>query len=162
MRSSLLLPLVLLVGLTLAGAGCRSRAAREGRWVYKTFTHAVTGAGRPDSKGPLDLRELMPFEWDRMIVLPPYSSPAAIEEKLGFAWNDGKSSRSQLEDRYLLLIFVKGDEVVAWLDIPQDRSDLTALLDLGYIARADAVFSVRRGAARRMEVRPRVNTPTTP
>lgn len=158
MRASLLLPLVLLAGLTAASTGCRSRAQREGRWIYKTFTHAVSGAGRADSKGPLDLRELLPFEWDRMIVLPPYSSPPEIEQKLGFPFEDVKSSRSQLEDRYLLLIFVKGDEVAAWLDIPRDRSDLTALVDLGYIARADAVFSVRGSTGRRMDVRPRVTT----
>ena len=61
----------------------------------------------------IDMRELTPFEWDRMYVIQPYTQPEAINRKLGFEWTKAKTSPIQMFDTVILLVFVKGKEVVA-------------------------------------------------
>jgi hypothetical protein len=145
----------LAVGALAVGAsGCRSSAERESQWLRKSFGPMIRQA-RNAQTGILDLRERMRFDWDRLIVLPPYSSAEALKSKLGFEWPAGQKSNSQMSDRYSMLVFVKGQEVAAWTDVDRERTSLDPLMDKGYIARADAVFTMR--AARRkveLELRP--------
>ena len=71
---------------------------------------------RAFKQGPgtvIDMRELTPFEWDRMYIIQPYTQPEAINRKLGFEWAGAKTSPIQMFDTIILLVFVKGKEVVA-------------------------------------------------
>ena len=46
-------------------------------------------------------------------VIQPYTPPEAINQKLGFEWAKAKTSPIQMFDTIILLVFVKGKEVVA-------------------------------------------------
>jgi hypothetical protein len=74
---------------------------------------------RTVKQGPgtvIEMRELTPFEWDRMYVIQPYTQPEAINRKLGFEWAGAKTSPIQMFDSIILLVFVKGKDVVADVD----------------------------------------------
>lgn len=59
------------------------------------------------------MRDLTPFEWDRLYVIQPYASPEEINRVLGFEWAGAKSSNIDMFDTIRLLVFVKDAEVVA-------------------------------------------------
>jgi hypothetical protein len=86
-------------------AACRDKGAELQQKLVKTV-----------KQGPgtvIDMRELTPFEWDRMYVIQPYTPPEAINRQLGFEWAEAKTSDIQMFDTIILLVFVKGKEVVA-------------------------------------------------
>ncbi|MBA3354717.1 MAG: hypothetical protein H0U18_02015 [Pyrinomonadaceae bacterium] len=64
----------------------------------------------------IQMRDLTPFEWDRMHVIQPYTPPEAINRKLGFEWAGANRSNIEMFDTIRLLVFTKGKEVVADLD----------------------------------------------
>jgi hypothetical protein len=84
---------------------CRDRGAELEKKLIKTV-----------KQGPgtvFQMRDLTPFEWDRMYVIQPYTPPEAINRKLGFEWAGAKSSSIGTFDTIRLLVFVNGKEVVA-------------------------------------------------
>jgi hypothetical protein len=86
-------------------AACRDRSAELEQELVKTV-----------KRGPgtvFQMRDLTPFEWDRMYVIQPYTPPEAINEKLGFEWAGAKGSNIGSFDTIRLLVFVKGKEVAA-------------------------------------------------
>ncbi len=153
----------LLLGLTLAfllPAACTSRALKNSRNSRKMFIESIQRAGRSPT-GVFDMRELLPFAWDRFLVLPANAHAAEVNSKLGFQWDDLNKSRSQILPQFLLLVFVKGQKVAAWIDLDRNRYSFEPFLDRGYVARADSLFDIRGAGRRRVEISPRRGTSTT-
>jgi hypothetical protein len=154
------LALLGLTALLLTGAAsCRSAAERESKRIRRPFTLAVQQALKSGT-ATLDLRELLPFEWDRFVVFPPLASVDSVEGKLGFPWPELKKSVSQINQGYVVLVFVKGQEVVAWVDFEKRRVDFTPLIEHGLIPRERTAFSLLESGHRRHEVHLRpIRTP---
>jgi len=83
-------------------------------------------------------------DWDRVYVFGAYSWPDQTAKVLGFRWLDGARSASTIQDRYQLLVFTKGSDVVTWVDFDRGR----AALDVkdGVLTREQAVFRKVRTA----------------
>jgi hypothetical protein len=73
--------------------------------------HEAATSGRP-----FRLADATDFDWDRFYAVPPYSSPKAIEEQLGFEWGDAVHSGIKTNDVITLLVFVRDGEVVKAFD----------------------------------------------
>lgn len=71
----------------------------------------------------LRMRELTEFQWDRMHVFGPYSSPDHIERELGFAWLPAASTGITDNDGISLLVFVRNDAVVRHVTQPRTPCD---------------------------------------
>jgi hypothetical protein len=152
--SRLLSHLVLLAALAAGSVACRSDSDRESQWLRQSFGPMVR-AVRNKQTGIMDMRNLMRFDWDRLIVLPPLATPDVVKRRLGFEWEGAKKSLSQLDQRYLILAFVKGQKVTAWTDVDRERTSFDPLLERGYVAKDDAVFTMRAGRRRvELDVRP--------
>ena len=78
----------------------------------------------------MSVADLTPFSWDRMFVFTPYTSQEEIERRLGFRWPDIHRTRIWMDDAVVLVVFVRGDSVVAWHDEPRS-------LDLNGITRPE-------------------------
>ena len=61
--------------------------------------------------GEIDLREIAPFEWDRVLLVAPGTPRAAISRRLGREWTG-----IDTVDGGDLLIFLKDGEVVRFAD----------------------------------------------
>src|SRR5689334_3369394 len=133
--------LLALVALA-AGGGCRTTVEKNSQWVKPAFNKYVQKAVRSPT-GNLDVREQLKLDWDRMIVLPPHISPEETQKRLGFKWEGAQKSASQMVERYVQLVFVKDQAVVAAFDFERSRVDFEPLVEKGYIPRADAVFVLR-------------------
>lgn len=75
-----------------------------------------------ESGEPVDLGLLVAGEWDRFVVVCPYEPEAAVEERLGFTWDDFPGT---LEDEgEALFVFPAGDDVVTWARVGRADGDL--------------------------------------
>jgi hypothetical protein len=77
--------------------------------LAERFTRAVALA--PENDGTVDLRELAPFEWDRVLLVQAGTSRDAISRRLGREWTG-----IDTVDGGDLLIFLRGGEVVRFAD----------------------------------------------
>src|SRR3954454_18752085 len=77
--------------------------------LAERFTRAVALARQ--NEGTVDLREIAPFEWDRVLLVQAGTSRAEISKRLGRAWTG-----IDTVDGGDLLIFLRDDEVVRFAD----------------------------------------------
>ncbi|MGB3543084.1 hypothetical protein [Rubrivirga sp.] len=69
-----------------------------------------------DTSAVIDLEALAPFEWDRLYVVPPYTTEETFERS-GPEWPDRwEWSHTDLRDDRAFLIFALEDEVVSAFD----------------------------------------------
>ena len=87
---------------------CRDRNAELEQALIKTVKRGPGTVFR--------MRDLTPFEWERIYIIQPYTPPETINKKLGLEWAGANRSTIQSFDTIRLLLFVKGKEVVAEVD----------------------------------------------
>ena len=86
-------------------------------------------------KSYFDMKNITPFEWDRMYIIRPYTSRTEMHEKVGTKWTTADTYIGYLifdktwlgehpldDDIFQKLVFVKDNKVV--LDVTLDRSDV--------------------------------------
>ncbi len=71
----------------------------------------------------LDLSLLTPFKWDRVFFLHPYMTEEAVDAELGFRWRSHLKSDLTYSDAFELIVFVKGQEVVAAANVARSIGD---------------------------------------
>lgn len=104
--------------------------------LSESFTKAVALA--PQRDGIVDLRELAPFEWDRVLLVQPGTSRDAISRRLGREWTG-----IDTVDGGDVLIFLRGPEVVRFADYRGSNSFEGFERPFAELPRASAVLSVR-------------------
>src|SRR3954447_22701482 len=104
--------------------------------LAENFTKAVTQA--PDNGGKVELPALARFEWDRVLLVQPGTSRAAITRRLGHEWTG-----IDTVDGGDLLLFVKDGKVVRFADYRGSNTFEGFERPFDEIAREDATFSVR-------------------
>lgn len=94
----------------------------------------------------VDLSTLGGPEWDRVCIFGPYSDNSTAERALGFRWDLERKTSVHSSDRVNVLAFVKGTEVVAFVEHPRNLGDFAELSGT-CLARKDAVLErdTRRG-----------------
>lgn len=91
-----------LVGLFLAGCGGSDISSEISRQ-----------AGTGDR---LDLTQVGGSNWDRVCFLGPYTTNAAAEKTLGFAWDVELRTDIESSDGINVLVFVTGQHVASYLE----------------------------------------------
>jgi hypothetical protein len=128
-RMRYMVVLLLMIAL-LAGYALRHRLADAIRREFVASGRKV-----------MDLPKAVPFAWQRLCVLGPYSGQAQADELLGFRWKVEAHSDIARNDGITLLIFVKDKDVVAAVDYARADGDLNYAADHCY-QREDAKFTM--------------------
>ena len=95
---------IVILGLT--ATACSSPDVRVERRLIETVKR---GPGTQFS-----MRDLTPFEWERMHVFPPFITHDEIEDTLGFKWGRSLGILEIGNDNVRLVVFVQGKRVVAF------------------------------------------------
>jgi hypothetical protein len=86
-------------------------------------------AAQLEASGTIDLRAAMPGSWDRVCVFGPYSTDQDAFQTLGFSWSLTDNSAVWQSDGVSLLVFARGNEVVAAVDHPRRNGDFSTVAD---------------------------------
>ncbi len=78
-------------------------------------------------KGVIDLTSLGPATWDKICVVSPYMGNSEAAKRIGFEWDVEKKTSIYYSDHISLLVFIKGEEVIAFSEHPRDKGDFTQL-----------------------------------
>jgi hypothetical protein len=77
----------------------------------------------------VDLAAAVPGNWDRVCILGPYSNDIAATETLGFEWPAERLTDIEISDSISLLIFVKENAVLNYIEHPRRSGDFSNLRD---------------------------------
>lgn len=85
------------------------------------------------------LNDVTPFEWDRVIMIRPYTSKKEMEQMVGKKWTTHQTYLGYLfeksyfgkypieDDAFHKLLFIKGDEVVLDATLMKSEADFTQI-----------------------------------
>jgi hypothetical protein len=91
--------------------------------------------------GIVDLAEQLPGEWQRVCILPPYSTNRTARELLGFDYNVESRSAIPASDGITLLLAVDSGAVAGAFEIGRQNIDFASLGAVCY-GRSEARFSL--------------------
>ena len=91
--------------------------------------------------GIIDLAEQLPGEWQRVCILPPYSTNRTARELLGFDYDVESRSAIPASDGITLLLAVDNGTVVGAFEIGRRNIDFASLGAVCY-GRSEARFSL--------------------
>jgi hypothetical protein len=99
----------------------------------------------------VDFSKVAPFTWTRVYFFGPYGAPDLVFEKAGIHWDDADDADLALgNEGTQMVVFVRGDEVVRWVDYSTGLAWVGCLVrDRGW-ARATARFRLLRGSFLRL------------
>jgi hypothetical protein len=90
----------------------------------------------------LQMGVLAPFQWERLYVFPPYSSPEQIDRELGFACPSWRRADIDRRDDVTLLVFVADRRITRHLAHNRGKGDFAGLHRAAGYSRAEAAFVV--------------------
>jgi hypothetical protein len=80
-----------------------------------------------NSSAPINLAQVGPSTWERACIIVPYSTNKTAEQILGFKWDVQSKSSIGSSDGINLLVFLKGQEVLAYTEHRRDKGDFLKL-----------------------------------
>ena len=119
------------------------------RYLILILVLSLSGCGTHSSKplvldtdsGIVDLAEQLPGEWQKVCILPPYSTNRAAKELLGFEYNVEWHSSITVSDSITLLLTVDHGAVAKGFEIGRRNLDFSSLGSVCY-GRSEARFSL--------------------
>ena len=75
----------------------------------------------------VNLATVLPDPWHKVCILGPYSTTKHAYDTLGFAWPVETQSSISTSDTIALLLFVKNNEVIAFVEHSRRDGDFTNL-----------------------------------
>src|SRR5688500_10555854 len=99
-----------LLAVTFAGCSGEPGPQRVANAVAHERLDAAVARG-----GRIDLTKVMDREWDRVVLVAPYTPREGIDAMLGFSWEAGRALPRSQDDQNLLL-FVRDRAVVGFIE----------------------------------------------
>lgn len=129
----------LAVALAVMACACsRETTDKRSEWNGMVSSAVHTKAGNAGSVY-IDFRKMLPFDWDRVIFFPPYSTHDDIYDALGFRWRGVERASISERDDITLVVFAKGRRVVHYIEHPRVEGDFSRLR-AGYAYTAEEAY----------------------
>jgi hypothetical protein len=93
------------------------------------------------SQSFVDLSLEVDGDWERICIIPPYSSNGIVSKLLGFKFDVESKSSIDVLDGITLLVVINKNKVVKYFDVPRNNIDFSSL-DLGCYKNGNAKFSL--------------------
>lgn len=85
----------------------------------------------------IDISTITSFEWEKLYLFSPYSTPEQIFKTLGFS--DDIKSFISYDDGIILFVFVNNNKVVQYMDYPRNPDFNPVVRESGYNP-SEAIF----------------------
>lgn len=83
------------------------------------------------------------FKWDKLLIFTPYTDPKEIAGKQGFRWTNSIQTSIFVNDGENLLLFIKGDKVIRYINLPRNHGNFPDSLGRCCFDYNNAVFEVQ-------------------
>ncbi|EOD00360.1 hypothetical protein [Caldisalinibacter kiritimatiensis] len=104
-------------------------------------------------KTSFNMKDVTPFQWDKMYIISPYTSKSEIQEIVGIKWTTSNTYLGYLlyqktilgkypldDDIFHKLVFIKGEEVLLDITLNRMEIDFTKVKDVVFYNKAEFVI----------------------
>lgn len=92
-----------------------------------TITEEITRQYQSSGRTFVNLEKVLPTAWDKVCILGPHSTPKHAYDTLGFDWPIEMLTSISTDDSIALLLFVKNQEVIQFVEHPRRDGDFANL-----------------------------------
>jgi hypothetical protein len=112
---------------------------KPARYAFAAIALLLAACGSPEISSAIseqlartggrsvDLATVVKHSWDRVCILGPYSNNKIAQSTLGFEWDAELRTSIQFNEGISLLVFVSGQDVVAYVEHPRNMGDFSNL-----------------------------------
>jgi hypothetical protein len=104
--------------------------------VGATLTKRASG----DSGRPIDISDLPPSSWNRVVLVGPYNSRTEVERALGFSWPQYEHFGIEMSDSRSLIVLADARQVISVGELRRCLPDIDNGIQSKPIARDHAIF----------------------
>lgn len=109
--------------VALLNAGAHDRQKE----IFKTrLAAAVSKRDQSAEHVAVRLRDLTDFQWDKVYIFRPYTTPEDINKALGFIWAEAEETQIDKFDNFNLIVFTANNKVVSYVNLPLSIGNFTA------------------------------------
>lgn len=108
------------------------------------ISHDIESQLNQSQTEPIDIRAVGPADWESVCILEPYTNNQMAEEILGFQWDAESETEIDGSDGINVLVFVRGQEVVAFTEHPRNKGDFVGI-EPKCFSRQQAIFTRQVG-----------------
>ena len=117
----------------MCAAGCeRPLAGGE-------ISHEIAKQFELSGRRSVDLAKAAPGPWEKVCIIGPYMDNTGVSATLGFEWDSRSKTSILTNDSISLLLFVRGNQVVEYVEHPRKHGDFSNL-NTRCFAREKALF----------------------
>jgi hypothetical protein len=114
----------LLFAIALAAAFSTTACSVRDEEISRSIAYHIDSR----SSAPFSLQSLVRADWQRVCIVAPYATNESFEKVVGFKWNVQRHSSIGGNDGISLLVFIRGQEVVAFTEHPRGKGDFTRVI----------------------------------
>lgn len=111
---------IILFLIVILLAGCNNNLAISDEFVENRIDSFIMN----EERTVIDINSLTDFSWDKAYIFIPYTSSEEITEKINFKWKYSKSI--EYRDDINLIVFVKGKNVVSYIELLRKYGDFSS------------------------------------
>ncbi len=132
-----------LISLTIITLGCNSHSKSE--LIFKNKLGEIIHSAKSDTIS-IKMAELVEFEWDYFLVIPPYTIIDRLEDEMMIDLEKVKRTQIQYREDINVLCFIKNDKLVDCFIQPFHPIDFKYLEGLSHYTRNNSNFTlVKKG-----------------
>lgn len=144
-RRALVSSLILVVCILILVAGLQLLRQRGKTKLESRLIDAAARSRSGETTVLVDLATAAEFEWDQVYIIGPYTPVESIRDNVRISLLKHHLHEIDTRDDVVLLLFLRGDEVVMDLAFPRRHADLLPLVRLASYKRSHAKIEfVRR------------------
>jgi hypothetical protein len=111
----------------------------------------VAARGEPTT---IDIATIASFEWDKLYIFEPYTSPERVEQYLGFRWPQASMYSVKDGKDAALFVFVKGQKVVHAFRHSRALGDFSPVANPNGYKHEEARFGIQYDTGRAIAYKP--------
>lgn len=151
----LLLAVVVVAGFYIHRSWQEEIRFAEAKGVRARLTRIksdMTNAG--ETLRQITFADLQPGEWDGAYILPSLTPISRGHEIVGIVWQSKRLQKVASQQGYVLIVFVKNEEIIGEVDIPKSHADTSSLSTGPYTQDSSLFVQLKDGALVLSESRP--------
>ena len=75
----------------------------------------------------IDFSKIVPFQYEKVCILGPYTTNESAEQALGFYWDVQKETEISTNDGINLIVFIKENKVISYVEHSRAKGDFWKL-----------------------------------
>jgi len=132
---------LLIASLVILSKFRSNATSRENVQLERSLSQAIIEKGTSGAVTIIDFKDVTKFEWDKVYIFQPYTSPTTINKELGYEWEMAQHTGIEMFDSFTLIVFTKQGKVVSYLRLPYSSAYFDSEVR-NYYTRDEATFKI--------------------